>query len=124
MRKELTQRLFETHPRVFRWEDGREPLGGEGIRTRDGWYDLIDTLCERLESLDVVPRAVQVKEKFGGLRFYAFDVGDVARAIIDVAESKSFLTCDRCGTSGRTRNNPRGWIVTVCDACYAKEFYR
>lgn len=64
---------------------------------------------------DIVPQVVasQVKEKFGGLRFYVEGGDDVTSAMIDMAESLSVVTCEECGSPGRQRG--AGWIVTLCD---------
>lgn len=58
--------------------------------------------------------AVQVKEKFGTLRFY-FDGGDhICHAYVAMAEAMSARTCEMCGKSGVLRQD-RGWIQTLCD---------
>ena len=57
--------------------------------------------------------AVQVKEKFGGLRFYTNYSDNVVNALISMAESMSYRTCEVCGTPGKSRHG--GWIRTLCD---------
>lgn len=57
--------------------------------------------------------AVQVKEKFGGLRFYTNGTDDVVRGMISMAETMSFRTCEVCGNPGKVRHG--GWITTLCD---------
>lgn len=58
--------------------------------------------------------AVQVKEKFGGLRFY-YDGGDeYISGLSSMAESMSYVTCEVCGSAGKP--NSGGWIKTLCDA--------
>jgi len=57
--------------------------------------------------------ASQVKEKFGGLRFYTNGYTDVIGAMISIAESMSYRTCEVCGNPGRSNNH--GWISTLCD---------
>lgn len=57
---------------------------------------------------------VQVKEKFGSLRFY-YDGGDAeVSAMVRVVETLSGLTCETCGKPGTT-DNRRGWVYTSCD---------
>lgn len=57
--------------------------------------------------------AVQIKEKFGTLRFY-YDGGDeYCRGIEAMAESMSARTCETCGTPGKLRHG--GWVRTLCD---------
>lgn len=104
----------------------------------DGWFHIIDEMSKKIEAEIVrlkatgmaekfLPRADQVKEKFGGLRVYmtwgdeiSFDVNEIFRAAIEEAERKSFETCERCGAAGRTRGERR-WVLTLCDECDTKK---
>jgi hypothetical protein len=60
-----------------------------------------------------VPVAVQVKEKFGGLRFYVQAATDEHYNYISFAESMSYRTCEQCGAPGKTYTD--GWHTTLCD---------
>ena len=60
-----------------------------------------------------VPVASQVKEKFGGLRFYVQAATTKHHDYIDFAESMSYRTCESCGAPGKTYTD--GWHVTLCD---------
>jgi hypothetical protein len=60
-----------------------------------------------------VPVAVQVKEKFGGLRFYVQAATDKHYSYISFAESMSYCTCEECGAPGKTYTD--GWHMTLCD---------
>ena len=60
-----------------------------------------------------IPVAVQVKEKFGGLRFYVGGATDKSHNYITFAESMSYRTCEVCGSPGKTYTN--GWHKTLCD---------
>jgi hypothetical protein len=92
---------------------------GTGI----GWYNLIYTLTNcidrRLEHLnkDGGNRKViiaQIKEKFGGLRYYADgDIDEQMDGMIDFAESLSYTICEECGAPGKLRSG--GWMRTLCD---------
>lgn len=56
--------------------------------------------------------AIQVKEKFGTLRFY-YEGGDPwVDGITSMAESMSARTCEECGNPGKPNSN--GWIRTLC----------
>jgi hypothetical protein len=57
--------------------------------------------------------AIQVKEKFGGLRFYYSGGDDYIRGVVDMAEEMSYSTCETCGSPGELRKN--GWYQTLCD---------
>ncbi len=63
----------------------------------------------------------QIKEKFGGLRFYwDCDVKGFMRGQVDGAatltEDLSCRVCEDCGSPGRTRN--LRWLRTLCDTHY------
>jgi hypothetical protein len=60
-----------------------------------------------------VPVAVQVKEKFGGLRFYVQAATKEHYNYISFAESMSYRTCEQCGAPGKTYTD--GWHMTLCD---------
>ena len=60
-----------------------------------------------------VPVAVQIKEKFGGLRFYVHAATDKHYNYISFAESMSYRTCEECGAPGKTYTD--GWHKTLCD---------
>lgn len=78
-----------------------------------GWKDLIDPLIEMCEKNNV--QINQIKEKFGGLRFYVASAGKEIYDAIDEAERKSFETCESCGAPGKLRKG--GWLKTLCDKC-------
>lgn len=58
------------------------------------------------------PVAVQVKEKFGGLRFYANNCDDRASSLISFAELMSETTCEVCGRRGKITGP--GWLRCLC----------
>ena len=60
-----------------------------------------------------VPVAVQVKEKFGGLRFYVQGATDKHWNYISFAEGMSYRTCEECGGVGQRYTI--GWHRTLCD---------
>ena len=68
---------------------------------------------------DLRPKASQVKEKYGTLRFYMTTSTDEMDKLIDEAEAASATICEDCGAPGETRGG--GWIRTLCDVCLAEE---
>ena len=62
------------------------------------------------------PNITQVKEKFGGLRFYIDGGDDEIYGMIGLAESLSYRTCEFCGTT-KDVGQTQGWIITCCKAC-------
>lgn len=57
--------------------------------------------------------AVQVKEKFGGLRFYVHGGDEVTDHYITFAENMSYRVCDECGHIGQLYKG--GWWHTKCE---------
>lgn len=82
-----------------------------------GWSALVDRLITRLFELGWDGNLMQVKEKFGGLRFYIGSADQAVFDAIDAAEAESFRTCEGCGADGELRDG--GWIRTLCNACDA-----
>jgi hypothetical protein len=83
----------------------------------EGWYGIIKELIEDLIKLGWNKQVCQVKEKFGGLRFYINDgSNEIHDRIID-AEKKSYEVCEKCGNSGKLRNDI-GWYLTLCEDHY------
>lgn len=63
--------------------------------------------------------ATQVKEKFGGLRFY-YDGGDEKiDGMVWLAEHMSYHTCEECGSITNI-GQTKGWIITLCEDCSKK----
>jgi len=97
----------------FRDIDRNDALGMVG----KGWAGLINELYDAMPSDTTV---LQVKEKFGGLRF---DVGFCSIEFSDLiskCERLSYYICERCGKRGMLRENRR-WILTLCDECNEKD---
>jgi hypothetical protein len=117
--------IFEKWPQWFRDKDDYRLSGmGLGFRCDDGWYELIYSLCERLEPMVAAlgDRAsdfqiVQVKEKFGGLRFYVDGSNAEIEEAIDSASELSILTCEVCGNPGSLGQDATGWWKTLCASC-------
>lgn len=64
---------------------------------------------------DPIPQVVatQVKEKFGGLRFYFSGGDDYIEGLVQMAELMSERTCEICGDKGKHYSG--GWIKTLCN---------
>lgn len=117
------------------------------LQTQDycpaGWNDIVLLILATLDSarwkdknreefvgyLDYL-NIVQIKEKFGGLRFY-FDIVETpydfygedytdpvnnhVHGVVAMAEMLSNHTCQVCGEKGKTRTYG-GWYATLCEA--------
>ena len=88
------------------------------IECGDGWGDLLDVLCGSIQSYidthDQIPQveALQIKEKFGGLRFYCNGGNEYINGMIRLAEELSYKICDVCGNKGEP--NIASYISTRC----------
>ena len=82
----------------------------------DGWVPLIDKLIQDCIAAGWNKELLQVKEKFGGLRFYIGGASDEVHDLVTAAEDLSFKVCEVCGDAGEPRDG--GWIKTLCDACF------
>jgi len=106
--------------------------GGEvesGFYIGPGWLQLVDTLSAVLESeiLDMPEDlrhgfyAVQVKQKFGSLRFYLRNSTPFLEGSIRLAENLSHLICEECGNPSKPRTpSVSHWIRALCEV-HAKE---
>lgn len=92
-----------------------------------GWAKLCEDLCAELKVLfDKVGykdyALVQVKEKFGGLRWYdngvPCEIYEKYLSIIHKYEERSFCTCCICGAPATKIST--GWISPFCDKCSKK----
>jgi hypothetical protein len=113
--------LIEAHPGLFHPHTGA-PGAAEGYpNCEEGWRDLLERACARIEAALVEGgafRALQIKEKFGTLRFYwEKDMSDAAKAKVEeaiaLAEARSACTCEICGAEGRLYSRG-GWLATAC----------
>lgn len=58
----------------------------------------------------------QIKEKFGGLRFYYSGGDRYVDGLVTMAELWAWQTCEICGEAGEPRK--LGWMRTLCDKHY------
>jgi len=80
----------------------------------EGWRPMVLKLYDDLVELGWNRQLYQVKEKWGGLRFYIGAATGAAHDRIEQAEEESYKTCEECGAPGRVRST--GWVKTLCDA--------
>ena len=109
-------RMLERFPKIF-----AEPYGGFCVD--EGWWPILESLCGQIQHhLDwknrqsevvVQVKVAQIKEKFGGLRFYYDGGDDGIDGMVRMAESWAAHSCETCGAPGKSRDG--GWIKTLCD---------
>lgn len=117
MSPENTELLYSRYPDLFRQKDlpVTETCMCWGFECGDGWFNIINNLCNAICSHTNDVQVTQVKEKFGSLRFYIDGGDDYVEGLITMAEISSGFTCEECGNLGK--QNDKGWIKTMCDTC-------
>ena len=127
---EFARKMEEAYPKMF-----EKPYGGFAVGV--GWWPVLEVLCGQIDSYtkwrnntreallkdnphnqkipDAVPQVVveQIKEKFGGLRFYYQGGDDHIHGMTRMAELWAGSVCEECGKPGKRRSG--GWIRTLCD---------
>lgn len=124
MNDENTKRIIDACPSLFVTMD--EDTGvilpiRFGFECGDGWADLLVELCDKIQArLNILDKdvakeivALQVKEKYGTLRFYLSHYDELMELCIQEAEKKSACTCEQCGKPGKIRGNY--WYYVACD---------
>jgi hypothetical protein len=115
----FAKQMEERFPKMF-----SQPYGGFCVG--EGWWPIIETLCANIQShtdwwnkhretRPVVEQVEvnQIKEKFGGLRFYYTGGDDQISGMVRMAEAWASHSCETCGAPGTSRSG--GWIKTLCD---------
>jgi len=125
--------LFSKYPLLYQGHDRKSlsNLMQFGFTCGDGWFRVVDEFSATAEQVIAkmqqagmprknLPKAVQVKEKFGGLRIYiANAAGTGIGELVVETEQKAAETCMRCGAPGSLRQP--GYWVTLCNGCYVQE---
>jgi hypothetical protein len=119
MNQELQKQLFDKYPELFIQKDLPPSQSNMyfGFECCDGWFNLIDSLCktiydDRGSGSNVIVN--QVKEKFGGLRFYYTGGDDFVSGAVMLAEAMSQHICEECGDKGSI-NYDADWLRCRCD---------
>jgi len=139
--KDFDTLMCTKFPEIF--QDRRKPMSQTcmcwGFSVGPGWYPLLFKLCSQLQVIyrltGIIVIADQVKEKFGGLRFYhhidslklKIDNAEVEIwiSVIDdlfsKAEEDSYRICGSCGKYMRHKQiRIGGWVYDQCRTCLTK----
>lgn len=149
MSPELEKKIFSNYSTLFRERNGSPKFTAMcwGFECGDGWYSLIDSICEYImadvsklkseielyknslndnarikdeleqkliEAEKNLPVVIQVKEKFGGLRFYVHGATESQCDYIHFVERMSYRICEDCGTTKDVITYNVGWTRTLC----------
>ena len=147
--KSVWSDFMEKYPILFQQKD--LPMNRTcmcwGIDCPEGWHDIVKDVCNKIETINNTVgkdhnfeiQAIQVKEKFGTLRFYIGnypkeDASDedmeLARLFEEICEDvvtrAEYLTESVCQVCGRpiyegNRVVSRGWIGYYCPECAEKK---
>ena len=110
-----------------------------GVECHKGWEALYLPLLQLCDILGI--EVHQVKEKFGGLRFYigggaTIENAAMVYALIHAMEHMSYTVCEECGICNnhyratdyldKNHHNPAkvttegSWLLTLCEQCRQK----
>jgi hypothetical protein len=114
MKEELQKKLHEDFPDIF--------VNKTYLECDDGWFELLNRTCDLIQNhIDYLGEkcpqlvATQIKEKFGGLRFYHHGGDNYTSGVVDMAEMMSYRICEVCGDQGKPGSpQEHGWITTRC----------
>jgi hypothetical protein len=112
----FAERMEKSYPKMFSGKYGGFAIG-------KGWYPIVERLCKNIQQhiefanreSEVCPQVVveQIKEKFGGLRFYYQGGDEQIHGMVRMAEAWADVACETCGGIGKRRGG--GWVRNLCD---------
>lgn len=87
-----------------------------------GWLSILTELDLHLANIDPDYVIDQVKEKFGGLRYYiswSKEIDDENmkkyEQVMELAEQLAAHTCEVCGQEGKIQPGRTGWYACRCE---------
>lgn len=114
--EKFAERMEKSYPKMYSGKYG-------GFAVGKGWYPIIERLSSNIQQHiewanrdgTVVEQVVveQIKEKFGGLRFYYQGGDEQVHGMVRMAEAWAGIACEDCGGIGKRRSG--GWVRTLCD---------
>ena len=114
----------ELQLRVENLKNKMTPDSYKYIGVDEGWYLIVADCDTDLTAINPDYQILQIKEKFGTLRYY-YKTNSKYRAVVeamaryvDEAEIESMYTCEECGERGLLRREI-GYRKTLCESCYA-----
>ena len=96
------------------------PSFGKYINIDEGWYQIVVDCDKELTVIDPNYQILQIKEKFGGLRFYMTPCNNTTKEqrdkmyeVISRYEAKAAQTCEATGQPGVLMRSIGGWLKTL-----------
>lgn len=109
----LAEKLYAAFPRLYRGRHKpmEESSMGWGFECGDGWYQVLADLSLELsdyqaEHPEIDLEVMQVKSKFGSLRFHLRGGDAETEKMIERAGQRAAVTCELTGKPGRLYENP------------------
>lgn len=126
--KDFDKKIISECPTLYqdRYKDMRQTCMCWGFEISSGWHNLVYELSKKIEKInETLPEehkcvAVQVKSKYGGLRFYTSGGNEEINKLISKAENESYKICEYCGAKGKEEVF-FGWVYTLCNKCKKRE---
>jgi len=96
------------------------PSYGQYIQVDEGWYQIIVDCDDELTAIDPKYEILQIKEKFGGLRYYMTPCDDTTKEqrdrmyeVVSKYEEIATRTCEATGQPGVLMKSVGGWVKTL-----------
>ena len=110
-------KLIADFPDIY-LQHGYNPDYTVGFCIGEGWYDLLKDLSQKIQdhvnkNPDASISITDIKEKFGGLRYYYNGGDEVIDDLVNDAENKSYEICELCGAPGELMTSGY-WLSTRC----------
>lgn len=93
--------------------DNKKPLPAYMVDYPEGWKPLLDEMVAKITEQGWDGEIRQIKEKFGGLRFYIGAASNEVHQTIEEYCERSFHICEKCGEPGELMVK-NYWLKTVC----------
>jgi hypothetical protein len=119
VKQELQDQLFKKFPNLFINDRF------DGFWIDDSWYDLIYNLSDSINNIiSLMPQdkqldyfVVQIKNKFGLLRYYLNKSTPEINELISLAENESYFICYGCSGKIEEESKKDSWNVNHCNKC-------
>jgi len=94
-----------------------DPNYGQYISVDEGWYQIVVDCDKELTAIDPNYRIFQIKEKFGGLRYYfqpsQSDTLEAMNKVVSKYEEMASRTCEATGMPGVLMKSSTGRVKTL-----------
>ena len=134
IQERFVEKLMTAYPQLFPKDaDGKPREPDCHVWCPVGWQPMVEELCSKVAQIvdehNLTFEIGQIKEKFGGLRFYYSYEGDRVDEISDLihgAEERSFNVCEVTGEEGDLciKGKGYGWMKTLSPSEAERQGYK